>query len=135
MKKQTGFTLIELMISVTIIAILFTVGMPAYEKYTARGARTDGTTILLDIIRMQESYFIQNRTYTSNLTDLGLSATQKSPQGYYTVSAGKCGAQALTACVQITASPNAGTPVADDGKLTLNTIGQRTHNGANGWPK
>lgn len=135
MKKQTGFTLIELMIVVTIVAILFSVGMPAYQKYTARGARTDGTAILLDIIRMQESYFIQNRTYTSDLTDLGLSATQKSQQGYYSLSAGKCGAQALTACVQVTATPNIGSPVADDGKLTLNTIGQRTHNGATGWPK
>ena len=136
MKKQMGFTLIELMITVTIIAILFAVAVPAYQQYTVRGSRTDGSAILLDIIRMQESYFVQNRTYTDDFTNLGYTATTtQSPRGYYTISASTCGAQALSSCVLLTATPNAGSPVINDGKLTLNTIGQRTHNGANGWPK
>lgn len=136
MKKQMGFSLIELMITVTILAILFSVAVPAYQKYTARGARTDGEGILLDIIRMQESYFVQNRTYTDDLTDLGYAANStQSQQGYYTITAAACAGQALTACVQVTAAPNAGSPVAGDGNLTLNTLGQRTHNGNAGWPK
>ncbi|MCP5325057.1 MAG: prepilin-type N-terminal cleavage/methylation domain-containing protein [Oceanospirillaceae bacterium] len=136
MRKQMGFTLIELMITVTIIAILFSFAVPAYQKYTARGARTDGEGILLDLIRMQESYFVQNRTYTKSLKDLGYAAdTTQSQQGYYTISAAECAGQKLTECVLITATPNAGSPVAGDGNLTLNTLNQRTHNGAAGWPK
>ena len=41
MNKQTGFTLIELMIVVAIVAILAGVGMPAYQNYTKRAQFTE----------------------------------------------------------------------------------------------
>ena len=41
MKKQSGFTLIELMIVVAIVAILAAIAMPAYQSYTARAKFTE----------------------------------------------------------------------------------------------
>ncbi|HDX8360858.1 TPA: pilin [Aeromonas veronii] len=41
MKKQSGFTLIELMIVVAIVAILAAVALPAYQNYTKKAKMTE----------------------------------------------------------------------------------------------
>ena len=60
---QRGFTLIELMIVVAIVAILASVALPAYNQYILRGKLTEATTNLSDLRVKAEQYFADNRTY------------------------------------------------------------------------
>jgi len=57
MKKQRGFTIIELMIAVAIIAILAAIALPAYNDYIQRGKLTEAFTGLADFrVRMEQFY-------------------------------------------------------------------------------
>ena len=83
--KLSGFTLIELMITVAILAIIAAVAIPSYTSYVDRGKRAEARTALLDIAARQERYYSNNRQYADQLSKLNLSGT-KSENGYYTLS-------------------------------------------------
>jgi type IV pilus assembly protein PilE len=61
--RSKGFTLIELMIVVAIVAILTTIAYPNYRDYVIRGQLTDATTALAALRANMERYFQDNRTY------------------------------------------------------------------------
>lgn len=71
MHRRGGFSLIELMIVVLIVAILGAVAIPNYRSYILRTHRTDATRVLLDLAGRQERYFFSNNAYTDNIADLG----------------------------------------------------------------
>ncbi len=58
-----GFTLIELMIAVTIIAILASVAVPAYTSYVQRTKLAEGMTTLSNLRLQMEQYYQDNRSY------------------------------------------------------------------------
>jgi type IV pilus assembly protein PilE len=60
-----GFTLIEVMIVVAIVAILSAVAYPSYRDYIVRGALTDGTNGLSAVRAQMERHFQDNRTYAT----------------------------------------------------------------------
>lgn len=81
-----GFTLIELMIVVAVIAIIAAVALPSYDDSVKRGKRTDGKGYLLDLASQQETFYAQNLSYANSITgstQLNTSAT--STEGHYTV--------------------------------------------------
>jgi len=61
--KQLGFTLIELMITIAVVAILSAIALPSYTAYIARGKITDGLASLADYRVRMEQYFQDNRNY------------------------------------------------------------------------
>jgi len=74
MRSTNGFTLIELMIVVTIVAILLMIMLPGYQGYVRKAKRSIGRAELLAVIARQEQYFIMNKQYASRLDLLGYGA-------------------------------------------------------------
>lgn len=63
MIKQKGFTLIELMVVIAIIAVLVTIALPSYREYVKRGNRRAAQSTMMDIINRQQQFFVANRFY------------------------------------------------------------------------
>lgn len=91
-RKQSGFTLIELMLVVAVIAILAAVAFPSYQEQVRKSKRTEVQAELIDIASRLQQYKSTNFNYKINattaidLTKLGFSsATPLSQNGLYTL--------------------------------------------------
>lgn len=87
MKKNKGFTLIELMITVVIIGVLAAIAYPSYTDYVAKGARAEALAALSNGANLQEQYYFDHRDYASDMGDLGFNANPYiTDNSYYSVS-------------------------------------------------
>jgi type IV pilus assembly protein PilE len=84
-KHMRGVTLLELMIVVVIISILTAIAYPSYRQYVARAKRNEAKAGLLQIATLPERFYLQNNSYTTDLTNLGfaLAANAPSESGTY----------------------------------------------------
>jgi len=141
MRKPRGFTLIEVMVTVAIVAILGSLAVASYQTFVRESNRSSAWSALLQIQSGEEKYFLQNSTYTANLTaaptagGLGLNLT---PTGgtLYTLDGNYSVSIATTACAtgaglcQYTATASAAntqlTDTAACRTFTINSLGLRT---------
>lgn len=63
-----GFSLIELMIAVAIIAVLAAIAVPNYNNYLIKGKLTEAYSQLSDLQNRQEQYYQDNRAYKDGMT-------------------------------------------------------------------
>ena len=70
-----GFTLIEVMITVAVIAILAAVALPSYIDYLTRGKLVEAKTDLSDMRTRLEQFYLDYRKYPTNCVNAGATAT------------------------------------------------------------
>lgn len=73
--RQRGFTLIELMITVAIIAILAAVAFPAYTSQIAKGRRAEAKAMVLEASQWMERYYAENNRYDKNTANVAVDDT------------------------------------------------------------
>jgi len=132
LKKQKGMTLVELLITVAIVGVLGAVAYPAYTDYVVKSNRSEAKRELVRIANKMEQYYVDHRTYTDDMTLLGLSADPFITQtGHYSIdtSAQAQGSFVLTATAQSTHA----TADPDCTTLSINHIGQKTAESADCW--
>lgn len=81
-RVHSGFSLIEVMITVAVIAILSAVALPSYRSYVMRANRSEAKAALINAQVAEEKYFLQNSTY-GTLAQIGILAS--TAKGYYSI--------------------------------------------------
>jgi type IV pilus assembly protein PilE len=124
MRRHSGFTLIELMIAVIVIAILTAIAYPSYKSHLMRGYRNAGKQFLADVAQRQEQYLLDQRQYAPTLAALNMTVPAEVAARYqapaFTVPAG-----ATPPTYSISLAPAATGIMTGDGALIINSLGQR----------
>ena len=122
MDRQKGFTLIELMVVVVVVALLAGIALPAYQEQIAKAKRADAVSALLTAAQALERFYTSNGRYLDNDGNLAAVFSTTVPQSgtaYYNITATAASNNAFTLL-----ATRAGSMVGDRcGNLQLNSAG------------
>lgn len=113
MARDKGFSLIEVLVVVLIVAVLTAAALPSYQQYVIRSKRVEAQAMLLALMQQQERYFTQHNSY------IAFSATAAEPEARrfqwwsgvsaphsaYELEGVPCGDASIRDCVQLVATP------------------------------
>lgn len=120
-RREQGFTLLELMITVTIAAILTIMAVSSYQTSVMHSRRTDAKTALNDIAGREQRYFSVTNSFSASPLQLGYSSSATTfgstfsvGSGYYYLSVSNVNAATATTPATFTATATAtGTQAKD----------------------
>jgi len=101
--RQDGFTLVELMVAVSIVGIGAAIAIPNYQKYTARSRQTEAKIQLSSVFVAEKAYSTEAGAYTACVSKIGVKTY--GPSTYYEIgftsaasTASLCGTNGTTPC-------------------------------------
>lgn len=132
MVQKKGFTLIELMIAIAILAIITAIAYPAYTSYMLSARRETAKAALLDLAGKEVKYYSVNNTFTTTLTDLGFSVATNIPVPdsstiYYKITVTQNGTGSITDGFLATATPTGAQSDDECGNLSLDETGNKSY--------
>ncbi|MEX5744135.1 type IV pilin protein [Massilia sp. X63] len=149
MTRQDGFTLVEMLVVLAIVAILAAVAYPGYARHVVKSRRVEAQLALVEAMQRQEQYRALHHTYAA----FSASASDADGEQFrwwvgarpedsaYELDAQACDGQEISQCIELRARP--GTPKVDArfsdpdcGTLTLASTGAQgaSGSGARCWP-
>ncbi len=138
--RQPGFTLIEVMITAAVIAILVGIAYPSYIRTMIKVRRSDAHESLMKAVALQEQFYVDNKCYATKTSDLGYvdggGAATDSPasrEGYYTLTVSGPTGVACAQTFTLQAAPVASGPQAKDtycGTLSITDKGVKGETGS-----
>lgn len=120
--SHRGFTLIEVMITMAIVAILASVAIPSYSRYVIKGNRAAAQQHLIDLAQREQQFLADARVYKDSVSGLNMQ-TPASVSKWYTIAIQVNEGPPPT--FKITATPIAGSRQAEDGELSIDQAGSK----------
>jgi type IV pilus assembly protein PilE len=132
-RSSSGFTLIELMIVVVVVAILAAIALPSYQDSVRKATRRAAQGFMLDVANREQQYFLDTRAFATGdqatfSTTLKVSIP-KETESKYTYKVDPITGPPM--CFTITATATGSQ--TQDGDLTLTCTGEKKWNGSVGW--
>ena len=121
MKRNSGFTLIEIMVVVAIIAILAAIAYPQYVKQLQRSTRSAAQAVMMDAANKEQFYLASQRQYSTALSDLNITLPDNVASFYDVVITADN--TATPPLFTITANPKG--RQLNDGSISLDSTGQK----------
>jgi type IV pilus assembly protein PilE len=147
MNRNTGFSLIELMIVVSIITILAAIAVPSYNSSVRKSRRTEAKTAITDFAAREERLYATQNVYSTDPVALGYSGSWPVSTGsYYQINLPVIQAATVTATTStpatfiVTVVPAPGSPQVSDTACATFTLTNTGLQGATGnnptscWP-
>lgn len=128
-ERQSGFTLIEVMIVVAIIGILSAIALPSYRSYIERGDRASARAGLLEAQQFMERFYATNNRFT---TDVACTTSPALPARFANVpeNAPRYSLAVASDCNSYTLTATHLQPVSMCGNLTLTNTGVKGISGS-----
>ena len=131
--RRRGFTLVELMVVIVIVAVMAAIAVPLYTNYIKDTRRSEGANGLAAVATAQTTYYQRNGSYSGSLAALNVDLTDVAanwdvadptliagpPPGFSVVATGKAGTEYEGLSVTMTYNLGGGKTLVDDSGNTM----------------